>query len=335
MKSFCVKFTFHSQVSPHCLLPDTICSECLENVDNFYSFIKNCLQNIIVLEAQYDIMESCLKTKRKHEKGCLTDLSPVRYDKNIQTDEDYTDLLLHKENMNFPENNFHTNYLEIEKLNAALLNIENILNGKEPDALMPSNISNIKQEQNASFTLVNYDIESGGESDNETNSKNTGEVVLIPKTITPRNKSRTQTLTKDKILCNTKSTNFEYRANKKYFDDAENDLISEIAQRKHLKRKSDEIILHRTKIFKLDTSNRRKCRQPKKVEYLNNDNSGPNLTFNSLERIYEEMEKNNLGLPSKTVDKLQEYTEEDKFIAVQVRYIFLSSFLYAQYGRRV
>lgn len=67
-------------------MPDTICSECLENVDNFYSFIKNCLQNIIVLEAQYDITESCLKTKRKHDKGNNTVELTSQHDKMSQTD---------------------------------------------------------------------------------------------------------------------------------------------------------------------------------------------------------------------------------------------------------
>ncbi|EFA05208.1 zinc finger protein 729 isoform X1 [Tribolium castaneum] len=87
-------------VSPHSLLPDTICGECSDNVDNFYSFIKNCLQNIIILEAQYDINESCLKTKRKHDKGCTTDLAR-KSDKNTQTI-DYLDLLLKENELNFP-----------------------------------------------------------------------------------------------------------------------------------------------------------------------------------------------------------------------------------------
>ncbi|KAI4455307.1 zinc finger protein [Holotrichia oblita] len=60
-------------VSQHCLLPDTICTDCAENVDNFYGFIKNCLENLIILEAQYDIHESCLKSKRKFDKGTTAD----------------------------------------------------------------------------------------------------------------------------------------------------------------------------------------------------------------------------------------------------------------------
>lgn len=57
------------QITNQYPLPDIICNPCLDSVDNFYSFIKNCLQNIIVLEAQCDIIESCLKTKRKVDKS--------------------------------------------------------------------------------------------------------------------------------------------------------------------------------------------------------------------------------------------------------------------------
>lgn len=56
-----------------CPLPDTICTACLDSVDNFYSFIRNCLQNIIVLEAQYEIIESCLKTKRQVNRSVTVD----------------------------------------------------------------------------------------------------------------------------------------------------------------------------------------------------------------------------------------------------------------------
>lgn len=49
----------------------------MDSVDNFYSFIKNCLQNIIVLEAQYEIIESCLKTKRKVDKSVNVNESDI------------------------------------------------------------------------------------------------------------------------------------------------------------------------------------------------------------------------------------------------------------------
>ncbi|KAB0790868.1 hypothetical protein PPYR_14955 [Photinus pyralis] len=219
-------------VSPHCLLPDTICSQCLENVDNFYSFIKNCLQNIIVLEAQYDIMESCLKTKRKHEKSCFTECITMRYDKNVQTDEDFTDLLLNREDNFNQQNALHFNFLEMEKLSAALLNAENILNGR--DSLISATNKNI----NLSYALVSYDIDSDLES--EPDEMNAGQVVLMPK-------------------------------KKKAADDRKDHLINEITQRKHLKRKCDDLPLsNRSKLLKIDGS-RRKNRQPKKLEAKNCD----------------------------------------------------------------
>ncbi|CAH0549444.1 unnamed protein product [Brassicogethes aeneus] len=73
-------------VSPHILLPDTICVKCQENVESFFSFIKKCLHNIIVLESQYDVHESCLKSKRRKEKSCTADLSLVREEKGSQAD---------------------------------------------------------------------------------------------------------------------------------------------------------------------------------------------------------------------------------------------------------
>jgi hypothetical protein len=206
---FCLRFgaVVHRrfQVSSHSLLPDTICGGCSENVDNFYSFIKNCLQNIIILEAQYDITESCLKTKRKHDKSCLTDSAANRQEKNTQT-VDYLDILL-KENEEF-------------QIDFPVLNLKK---------------------------LVDYDIES------DTNSESDD----------PHPKSSLL-----ESLINTKN-NFGRR----YFDDAENYLISEIAQRK--KRKNEDVIeTSRPKICKLDTSNRRKNKQPRKIE----------LTVGSVER---------------------------------------------------
>lgn len=243
---------FFWQVSPHCLLPDTICSECLENVDNFYSFIKNCLQNIIVLEAQYDITESCLKTKRKHEKGCLTDFTLIRFDKNIQTDDDFN-----------------------------------------------------------KFTLVSYDVESDTGSDNDDNFME-GKVVIAPKSVTK------------KLLPPPSQT--------LYFDNAENDLITEITQRKCLKRKCDEILPYRTKMFKMDTVNRRKNKQPKKLgfKFPTNSNAagigGSLLSFSALERICEQMEKN-VAVNFADIERLGEFTEEEKQVALEQvrRFLFSNS----------
>lgn len=188
------------QISPYSLLPDTICGKCLENVDNFYSFIKNCLQNIIILEAHYDITESCLKTKRKHDKGCLTDVK-MKQENFCQTD-DLLDLLI-------KENDFQYNLPPL-------------------DLIKPR--------------IVDYDI------DSDTNSENSD----FP-------------LKKTRPLDSFVSINSDF--GKKYFDDAENYLINEIAQRKN-KRKNDDLIIEssRPKMLKLDAnSNRRKSKQPKKV----------------------------------------------------------------------
>lgn len=193
-----------------------------------------------MLEAQYDITESCLKTKRKHEKGCLTDFTTViRFDKNIQTDDD----------------------------------------GNK-------------------FTLVSYEVESDTGSDNEENFME-GKVVIAPKSVT-----------KKMILPPPKTL---------YFDNAENDLITEITMRKSLKRKSEEILPYRAKIFKMDTANKRKRKQPKKLEFRfpNASMVGENkLSFNALERICEQMEKN-VTVNFADIERLGEFTEEDKQVALE------------------
>ncbi|XP_044763106.1 zinc finger protein 845-like [Coccinella septempunctata] len=82
-------------VTQHCLLPDNICEECLENITKFYYFIKNCLQSIIVLESQYDVAESCLKSKRRHDKSCLVNFNEPRKAQETQTEDTY-DILFTK-----------------------------------------------------------------------------------------------------------------------------------------------------------------------------------------------------------------------------------------------
>lgn len=240
------------QVSPHCLLPDTICSECLENVDNFYSFIKNCLQNIIVLEAQYDITESCLKTKRKHDKSSLADFNAIKFDKNIQTDDE------------------------------------------SPTSQKCKNSFNLE--------LVSYDIESDTNSDHE-DSALKGKVVIAPK--------------RNAIVQRNVASHIPLTTN--YFDDAENDLISEIVQRKCLKRKSETILPYRSKIFKIDSSNRRKSKQPKKLE------SRADNIFNELSAAAAVSAQTNQGAINSLIDSvnLDEYTEEDKLAALQQVGLFL------------
>lgn len=196
-----------------------------------------------MLEAQYDITESCLKTKRKHEKGCLTDFTVIRFDKNIQTDDDCD-----------------------------------------------------------KFTLVSYEVESDTTSDADDHFLE-GKVVIAPKSVTKK------VLPPPSLPAKTL-----------YFDNAENDLIGEIALRKSLKRKSDEILPYRTKMFKMDTSNRRKNKQPKKLEYrfpnasLAEENKL--MSFSALERICEQMEKN-VAVDFADIEKLGEFTEEDKQVALE------------------
>ena len=54
---------------------------------NFYNFIKNCLQNLIIIESKYDICESSLRSKRKLSKGTSTEQRFDKCDKFTQTEE--------------------------------------------------------------------------------------------------------------------------------------------------------------------------------------------------------------------------------------------------------
>lgn len=123
------------------------------------------MQNIIILEAQYDIQESCLKTKRKHEKSCFADFNPAKFEKAIQTDEDFTDIFYFKEK----SVSFAQKISEVEK----------ILSNNDID------FNNFKTESHSdpkSSTLVSYDVDSEDNSDEEDgNGKNVGSVVLPTK----------------------------------------------------------------------------------------------------------------------------------------------------------
>ncbi|KAJ3652446.1 hypothetical protein Zmor_018408 [Zophobas morio] len=200
-------------VTPHSLLPDTICGDCSDSISSFYAFIKNCLQNIIILEAQYDITESCLKSKRRYDKSCCTDSLSDKQEKNTQTI-NYLDLLLKE------SEEFHYDF-------------------PKPNLIK----------------LVDYDIES------DTNSE-------------PEEPVRAASLL-DSLI--TTKNNF----GRKYFDDAENYLISEITQRKNRKRKNSQVIESSLpKICKID---RRKNKQPKKFELKAPAVEVPNFSFAGLE----------------------------------------------------
>lgn len=81
------------QVFQHCLLPNTLCPECLLRIEQFYSFTKNCLESIIILESKLDIQESSLKSKRKKDFSCMVDLPKNTVSQQVQT-QDYLDILL-------------------------------------------------------------------------------------------------------------------------------------------------------------------------------------------------------------------------------------------------
>lgn len=206
--------------------------------------MKKSLQNIIILETQYDIQESCLKSKRKKEKGCYVDFTYKTSNIGVQT-EDYLDVLVGKDadlkeySLNFP-------------LITKFLDSTNLLKPK------------------SNTCLVDYDIDSDSNIDDS--DSNTGKVVLGEKLETF---SRITNFV-DSFL----SQKSHFTAKKHYFDDAENDLISEISQRKSLKRKCDLIETTRTKICKMDNFNRRKTKQPRRLETVV-AGIGKNLFFNS------------------------------------------------------
>lgn len=201
----------------------------MENIESFYTFMKKCLQNIIILETQYDIQESCLKTKRKKDKGCYVDFTHNTSNIGIQT-EDYLDILVGKH----------------EDLKEYSLNFPLITKFIDTTELLKPKLAT---------GLVDYDDSDSNSDDNDTNA---GKVVLGEKL---------ETLNKitnfvDSFL----SQKNRFTCRKHYFDDAENDLISEISQRKNLKRKREAIENSQTKIFKMDNFNRRKNKQPKRLE---------------------------------------------------------------------
>ncbi|XP_017774537.1 PREDICTED: zinc finger protein 26-like [Nicrophorus vespilloides] len=182
-------------VSQDCLLPDTLCMECYRNVLVLYGFVKKCLQNIIILESQYNIKTSCLKSKRKHDRSTTTmgvGCGPVLQWPLPKDDVGVEDISYYKD--------------KFRKFDVKLAGFEKSL--QELDDLKPK--------------IVDYPCSSSDED----------------------------------------STNIN---NKRYFDDKENDLIREIAERKSLKRKSESVLCNRPKMFKLDT-NRRKKRPPMKVK---------------------------------------------------------------------
>lgn len=81
------------QVFQHCLLPSTLCPECLISIEQFYSFTKNCLESIIILESKLDVQESSLKSRRKKDFSCTVDLPKSTLNQQVQT-QDYLDILL-------------------------------------------------------------------------------------------------------------------------------------------------------------------------------------------------------------------------------------------------
>ncbi|KRT83998.1 zinc-finger associated domain containing protein [Oryctes borbonicus] len=221
-------------VSQHCLLPDTICKECTENVESFYTFIKNCLENLIILESQYDIHESCLKSKRKFEKGTIVDRT-TKTERGIQTDE-ISFIGSYKESiLNFPR---------------TLEEAEKTLNQNHVDY---SKYFPKAFDKDRRVNLVSYDVSEESNSENEdSNTLSISNKIAFASN--GENRTSLQGVDVDNFLIN-----------KQYFDNQENRLINEITQRLNQKRKCDEILPYRTKICKYDFNSRRKNRQPKKI----------------------------------------------------------------------
>ncbi|KAL1502087.1 hypothetical protein ABEB36_007285 [Hypothenemus hampei] len=95
-------------VSQHCLLPDTLCTECYLSIENFYIFIKRCLQSIIILESQLNIQESCLRATRNNDQSANILLPKLQKCQEVQTD-DYLDIMLSDRN-EMPKSHFLVDY---------------------------------------------------------------------------------------------------------------------------------------------------------------------------------------------------------------------------------
>lgn len=61
-------------------------------IENYYAFIKKSLHNIVILESQFSVQQSCLKSKQKNDVCLYTDFAHKKTDKGVQT-EDYLDLI--------------------------------------------------------------------------------------------------------------------------------------------------------------------------------------------------------------------------------------------------
>lgn len=120
----------------------------MEEIENFHAFIKKSLHNIIILETQFSIQQSCLKAKQKHDKFCYTDFDHKKVNKGIQT-EDYLNIVsgrsfdLEEYLIKFPET---SKYLE-----------------------------DLDETAKNAVNLVGYDIDS---DDSESLSNNNGEIHL-------------------------------------------------------------------------------------------------------------------------------------------------------------
>lgn len=204
----------------------------------------------------------------------MTDLSITKFDKNIQTDEDFSDIIFLKE--------------KSFSFNQKLAEVERILTNNDIDFEKFSPLSSVKKE----IQLVDYEVES---DNSEEDVPNEGKVEV------PVSKKNRNFVYNPEYYLENQFNNW----NSSYFDDTENNLINEITNRKDLKRKSEDVIYsHRTKIFKMDTSSRRKNRQPKKLETnllsstnnsrssssslsFHNRNTNHNLSFNNKERVHQ------------------------------------------------
>lgn len=156
----------------------------------------------------------------------MTELSLIRYDKNVQTDEDFSDIIFLKE--------------KSSSFTQKLAEVERILTNNDIDFTKFSPIAPNKK----SVRLVDYDVE----SDNSEEDAN--EII-------GRNRN---------FVYNHDYFSNTFSDSRGYFDDTENNLINEIKRKSSKRKSQDIIYNERTKMFKMDNSSRRKSRQPKKLE---------------------------------------------------------------------
>lgn len=237
--------------------------------------MKYCLEKIIILETQYNIQDSCLRSRQKRDKSCHVAISSCKANKSLQTD-DILDVLsgescdLVKYGSDFP--------LTVKFLQNRNLNFHHKTEGY----------------------LVDYEVDSESCTDE---ADSNGLVELGDKLKTMRKiNSYVESVTSER--------NIEPKLH--YFNDKEKTLIGEITERKTLKRQNDGIERRGTKIFKLDCNSRRKNKMPKKLETIVTENSDRSIVET---RIQDKKPNKMLDVENANVDQPFSNTEVSNFFS--------------------